>query len=64
VVNVIHDIALLVTLAFIWWIPAVLVARLARRRGRSFESILVAALVIPWPVVLLIILAVPRRNEQ
>lgn len=60
----IHDIALLVTLAIIWLIPALLVARLAQRRGRSFEPFLIAALVIPWPIVLLVTLAMPRRNEQ
>ena len=60
----IHDIALFVTLAVIWLLPAFLVARLAQSRGRTFELFMIAALVIPWPIVLLVTLALPRRNER
>lgn len=58
-----HGIALLVTLAVIWLIPAVLVARIAGRRRRSFALFLFAALVIPWPIVLIVTLALPRTNR-
>jgi hypothetical protein len=65
--NVVHDIAFLVTLAIIaiiWIIPAVLVARVAERRGRSFAPFLIAALIIPWPVMLLVALVLPRRSKE
>jgi hypothetical protein len=55
---------LFVTLAVIWLLPAFLVARLAQSRGRTFELFMIAALVIPWPIVLLVTLALPRRNER
>jgi hypothetical protein len=60
--SVIHDIALLATLAIIWVIPALLIARLAHRRGYSFGVFVIIALVIPWPITLLAVLAMPGRN--
>lgn len=62
-VIVIHDGALLLTLAVLWIIPAVLVARMAERRGYSFSLFLIAALVIPWPAILIVGFALPRRNN-
>ena len=59
----IHDMVLLVTLAIFWILPAALVARLAERRGRSFSWFFVVALVVPWPVLLLITLVLPRRRS-
>lgn len=60
----IHDIALLGTLAVLWVIPAALVARVAERRGHSFSLFLVAALVVPWPAILVAALALPRRSNE
>jgi hypothetical protein len=62
--NVIHDIVLLTTLAFIWLIPALLIARLAERRGHNFQVLLIVALVVPWPITLLVVLVMPRRSKQ
>lgn len=59
----IHDISLLVTLAVLWVIPAVLVARVAERRGHSFSLFLSAALVVPWPAILVVGLVLPRRSN-
>jgi hypothetical protein len=53
----------LATLAIIWIIPAILVARLAERRGHSFSVFLVAALVTPWPMWLVVALVLPRRSK-
>jgi hypothetical protein len=64
VCNVIHDIVFLTTLAIFWLIPAFLVARLAERRGYSFQTCLIVALFVPWPITLLVVLIMPRRNEQ
>lgn len=63
-IMVIHSAALLVTLAMIWIIPAVLVARMAERRGRSFVVFLIIALVIPWPILLVVVLALPHRGKE
>jgi hypothetical protein len=60
--NMIHDVGLLATLAIIWLIPALLVARLAERRGYNFQTYLIVALVVPWPITLLVVLIIPRRN--
>lgn len=62
--NMIHDIVLLVTLAMIWLIPALLVARLAQRRGYSFQVCLLVALIVPWPIALIVVLIMPRRSGQ
>lgn len=60
---VIHNAVLLVTLAITWIIPAVLVARVAERRGRSFTLFLIAALFMLWPIVLLVALVLPRGSK-
>jgi hypothetical protein len=44
--NPIHVVFLIAVLA-LWIIPAVLTARLAERKGRSFAVYLVASLVVP-----------------
>jgi hypothetical protein len=62
--SMIHDIVFLTTLAIIWLVPAVLVARLAERRGYNFQTCLIIALAVPWPIMLFIVLIIPRRNEQ
>jgi hypothetical protein len=63
-VTPIHDaLALAIPLIF-WLIPAILVARLAERRGRRFPIYLIASLVIPWPVVLVVVLVLPRRDGR
>ena len=61
---VIHALALLVTLAVIWIIPAVLVARVAERRGRGFVPFLTLALLVPWPIVLLVVAFAPPRRRS
>ncbi len=60
----IHDVILWLVLAVIWIIPASLVARLARRRGYAFVPFMVAALIVPWPVVLVVALVLPRRLRR
>ena len=62
--SLIHNVAFLATIAIIWVIPAIVVARLADRRGYSFGVFLIVALVIPWPVTFLIVLAMPRRSDR
>lgn len=57
----IHDAVLWLVLAVVWIVPASLVARLADRRGYPFPPFLIAALIIPWPVMLIIVVALPRR---
>jgi hypothetical protein len=54
---------LVVFLGF-WIVPAVLTARLAARKGRSFGVFLIAALVIPWPITLIVVLVMPPRNKR
>jgi hypothetical protein len=60
---VIHNIALLATLAILWLIPAVLVASLAHRKGYSFAAFVILALAVPWPVMLLVVLVMRRRQS-
>lgn len=60
--NPVHIVLLLVLLAC-FVIPAVLVARLADRRGRSFAVYLIASLVISWIVPLLALLVLPDRGR-
>ena len=60
--NPIHIVLLLVLLAC-FVIPAVLVARLADRRGRSFAVYLIASLIISWIVPLLALLVLPDRGR-
>ena len=54
-------ILLLAGLVFGYVVPAVLVAWLADRRGRSLAVYLVASLIIGWIVPLAIVLIAPRR---
>lgn len=58
----IHNIALIMTLSVIWLIPAGVVARLALQRGRSFALFMAIALFIPWPIVLFVVLMLPRTQ--
>jgi uncharacterized membrane protein len=63
--SMIRDITLLVTLAIIWIIPATLVARAAERRGRRFGIFLIVALLVPWPIILLVVVVVlPHGSEH
>jgi hypothetical protein len=55
-----HFAGLLVVL-FLWLVPALLVARLARRKGRPFALYLIASLIVPWPFTLLAALIVRPR---
>jgi hypothetical protein len=59
--NPAHVVLLIVLVAF-WIVPAVLVARLAERKGRSFGVYLVASLIIGWLIPLIAALLVPRRR--
>lgn len=61
--NPVHLLGLLGVIAF-WIGPAVLVGRLAARRGRSFAVYLVASLLIWWPVPLFVALIMPRRRDR
>jgi MFS family permease len=60
--NPIH-IVLLIILLLCFVVPAVLVARLADRRGRSFAVYLIASLIVSWIVPLLALLVLPDRND-
>jgi drug/metabolite transporter (DMT)-like permease len=61
--NPIHLLALIVgLLCFV--VPAVLVARLADRRGRSFAVYLIASLIVSWVVPLLALLVLPDRGRS
>jgi hypothetical protein len=62
--NPIHDAVFLIVVIFFWLIPAVLIARLAARKGRSFALFLIGSLVIPWPVSLTVALVMPARRDQ
>lgn len=61
--NPIHLLALIVVLlCFI--VPAILVARLADRRGRSFAVYLIASLIVSWIVPLLVLLVLPDNERR
>jgi hypothetical protein len=51
----------LLGLLVLWLVPAVLVARLAARKGRPFALYLIASLILPWPLVLLAALIIRPR---
>jgi MFS family permease len=59
--NPIHLLALIVVL-LCFVVPAVLVARLADRHGRSFAVYLIASLIVSWVVPLLALLVLPDRS--
>jgi MFS family permease len=59
----IHLLALIVVL-LCFVVPAVLVARLADRRGRSFAVYLIASLIVSWVVPLLALLVLPDRGRS
>jgi hypothetical protein len=59
--NPVHVVLLLALLVF-WIGPAVLAARVAERKGRSFAVYLVVSLVIGWPIPLIAALILPRRG--
>jgi drug/metabolite transporter (DMT)-like permease len=61
--NPIHDVVLLAVLVC-FVLPAVLVARLADRRGRSFAVYLIASLIVSWIVPLLALLVLPDRGRS
>jgi uncharacterized protein YybS (DUF2232 family) len=54
---------LLLVLIVCFVFPAVLVARLADRRGHSFAVYLIASLAVSWIVSLLVLLAMPDRSR-
>lgn len=59
-----HEITFLATLAVLWLIPILLVARFAGGRGYRFSVPLALALAISWPLVLLVVLVRPGRSGQ
>jgi hypothetical protein len=59
-----YHVAFLLALIVLFIVPAILVGRLAERKGRSFSVYLVASLMIGWPVPLLAALVMPNRREQ
>jgi hypothetical protein len=61
--NPIHIAFLLGLLAF-FVLPAILVAQLAARRGRSFAVYLIAGLIVGWIIPLLGVLLLPARNKD
>jgi hypothetical protein len=60
----IHDAAFLVVFLGFWIVPAVLTARLAARRGRSFGVFLIIALLVGWPIILIVTLIMPARDKR
>ena len=60
---VIHDVFFVVVLGLFWIGPAFLVGRLAARKGRSFGVFFVAALLLFWPVVLVVTVVLPARRS-
>ena len=54
----------LVFAALFLFIPAFLIGRLARRRGRESVGYFAAALFIPWPIVLGVLLCRARRARR
>jgi MFS family permease len=61
--NPIHDVLLLVLLVC-FVLPAVPVARLADRWGRSFAVYLIVSLGVSWIVPLLALLVLPDRSRS
>jgi ABC-type transporter Mla maintaining outer membrane lipid asymmetry permease subunit MlaE len=61
--NPIHVVLLIALIAF-WIVPALLTARLAERKGRSFAVYLVASLVIGWLIPLIAALVVAARPSR
>ncbi len=59
----IHAAFFWLTLFIIWIGPSLLVARLATNRGRSFGGWFVAALLLFWPLILVVVLVLPRRDS-
>lgn len=53
----------LIFLLLFWLVPALLVAKLAERKGRSFAVYLVASLIIGWIIPLIAALIVRPRVE-
>jgi hypothetical protein len=60
---VIRDLALLIVLGLFWIGPAFLIARLAESKGRSFGLFFAAALLLVWPIVLVVALVMPARRS-
>jgi membrane protease YdiL (CAAX protease family) len=60
--NPIH-VVLLIALLALWVVAAVLTARLAEHKGRSFAAYLLAALLIGWLIPLMAVLVLPRRKR-
>jgi hypothetical protein len=58
---VIHRLVLFAVLVVLWIGPSYLVGRIAARKGRSFGAFFAAALLLIWPVVLVVALVIPRR---
>jgi hypothetical protein len=61
---VIHDLVLVVVLMLFWIGPSLLVGRLAVRKGRSFGLFFAAALLLFWPIVLVVTLVMPARRQN
>jgi hypothetical protein len=61
---VIHDLFFLVALFLFWIGPSVLAGRVAARKGRSFGVWFAAALLLSWPIVLVVALVVPARRSN
>jgi hypothetical protein len=59
-INTAHTFGLIFLLLF-WLVPAVLVAKLAERKGRSFAVYLIASLIIGWIIPLIAALIVRPR---
>jgi hypothetical protein len=60
-ITTVHLFGLVFLLVF-WFVPALLVAKLAERKGRSFAVYLVASLIIGWVIPLVAAMVVrPQR---
>lgn len=60
----IHTLALLAVLFLFWLGPSLLVGRIAARKGHSFGVWFAAALLLVWPIVLVVALVVPARRSS
>ena len=62
---VVHTLGYVIGFAFamlIWIGPSYLVGRFASNKGRSFGLFFASALLLSWPIVLIVALVVPRRQ--
>jgi hypothetical protein len=62
-ITTVHAFGLIFAL-LVWFVPSLLVARLAERKGRSFAVYLIASLIIGWIIPLIAALIVRPPAER